>query len=625
MGDALDARIWQIGKLFGTPSRLVVPLYQRPYVWTKEQQWEPLWTDIRRLAEQLLNKTTPKPHFLGAVVVDVDPRPIGYLACHVVVDGQQRLTTVQLFLEALADNYERLCPPDDDDMQVFARRARSLTRNRDLSALDVDGEFKVWPMNADQVSFKAVMAAGSPEEIASFGDGQAAVSTSRITLAYEYFYGAIRDWLIAQESFASAVKSLYEVVENHLQIAVIDLENSVDPQLIFETLNARGTPLLPSDLVKNFLFHQAALECTDDSAPYAQYWAPFDVERPYWSEKIGRGALRRERLDVFMHQYLTMQARDDVQVGRLYSEYRDFAERTDLTADQQLAQICTYGRIYRSLDHLPAGSVEAKFMYRLRQMDVATVMPFLLCLMGDPAVSKTDRRRILGDLESYLVRRLVCHLTIKAYNKTFVELLKATDKGGMTPEVVRQHLLSWQDETTVWPDDKTFQTAWMNYQAYYWLAQARIRMILEALEPKVRSEKSEDLLVIEEVLTIEHLMPQSWQAHYPLLETADSSAAANERERLIHTFGNLTLLTKKLNPSVSNGAWTRIDAQAVDKGKRAEILRHSNLGLNSMLFDCEAWDESAIQARGASLFKAAKKLWPHPGQLVGTVAGGQAG
>ena len=482
----MDARIWQIGKLFGTPSRLVVPLYQRPYVWTKEQQWEPLWTDIRRLAEQLLDKTTPKPHFLGAVVVDVDPRPIGYLACHVVVDGQQRLTTVQLFLEALADNYERLCPPDDDDMQVFARRARSLTRNRDLSALDVDGEFKVWPMNADQVPFKAVMAAGSPDEIASFGDGQEAVSTSRISLAYEYFYGAIRDWLITQEGFASAVRSLYEVVENHLQIAVIDLDNSVDPQLIFETLNARGTPLLPSDLIKNFLFRQAALGCADGDAPYAEHWAPFDAERPYWNEKIGRGALRRERLDVFMHQYLTMQARDDVQVGRLYSEYCDFADDTELSADQQLAEICKYGQIYRSLDDLPAGSVEATFVYRLRQMDIATLMPFLLGVMADQSVSRSDRARVLRDLESYLVRRTVCHLTTKAYNRTFVDLLKATDTGGMTPEVVRQQLLSWDDETTLWPDDKTFQQAWTDKQAYYWLVQARIRMILEALEPKVK-------------------------------------------------------------------------------------------------------------------------------------------
>lgn len=101
----MDARIHEVGKLFQTQCRLVVPLYQRPYVWTKEQQWGPLWTDIRRLAEELKSNSEPRPHFLGAVVVDVDPKPIGYLTCHVVVDGQQRLTTIQLFLEALADNY----------------------------------------------------------------------------------------------------------------------------------------------------------------------------------------------------------------------------------------------------------------------------------------------------------------------------------------------------------------------------------------------------------------------------------------------------------------------------------------------------------------------------------------
>lgn len=611
----MDAKIHEVGKLFDTKLRLVVPLYQRPYVWTKELQWEPLWTDIRKLAEALATGVVPRPHFLGAVVVDADPKPLGYLTCHIVVDGQQRLTTIQLFLEALADNYELFCDGDHGDKKVYADMARGLVRNSNVLDGDVNGEFKIWPMNVDQAAFKAVMEAGSPQQMYEVHATDDKVLGSSIAEAYEFFYGAIRDWLLAQDDLDSAVKRLFEVIQNHMQIAVIDLKNSVDPQLIFETLNARGTPLDPSDLIKNFLFHQLALENTDGEELYAEYWAPFDAEHTYWSGKRGRGATRRAWLDTFIFHYLTMQSRDVVQVGKLYSEYRDFYEKTPLSTVEQLAHIRTYGDIYRSLDTLPPGTSDATFMYRLRQMDVTTVMPFVLRLKGDATLPASDGAGIMKHLESYLVRRMVCQMSVKSYNQLFVELLKATDAKGLSPAVVRDRMLSWDDPTTVWPDDKMFHTAWMEYRAYGWIAQARVRMILEALEPMVRSKKAEDVMLLQEALTIEHLMPQSWGAHYPLPQDVDSEKARAEREEYIHTFGNLTLLTKTLNPSVSNGAWVRANDKGVDKGKRSQILHHSNLGINSMLLDFEQWDEDAIHSRGELLFKAAKKLWPHPGNV----------
>jgi len=245
-------------------------------------------------------------------------------------------------------------------------------------------------------------------------------------------------------------------------------------------------------------------------------------------------------------------------------------------------------------------------------MDVATVMPFILRLKGDDTLSTSACEEIMKHVESYLVRRMVCQMSVKSYNQLFVELLKATDAKGLSPGVVRDRMLGWDDPTTVWPDDKMFHTAWMEYRAYGWIAQARVRMVLEALEPMVRSKKAEDVMLLQEALTIEHLMPQSWGAHYPLPDGVDPEKARSEREEYIHTFGNLTLLTKTLNPSVSNGAWVRMNDKGVDSGKRSEILRHSNLGINSMLLDYDEWDEDAIRKRGETLFKAAKKLWPHP-------------
>ena len=614
----MDAKLYGVGELFQPQARLVIPIYQRPYVWTEEGQWAPLWADVRRLAEHLVTGLSPRPHFLGAVVIDAHPGADSYgrVKRHLVIDGQQRLTTIQLMLEALADNYERCRDEGCAGAQRCADLARLLTRNPFVAQDDPDAEFKVWPMNLDQSAFRSVMGAGSPAHLRELVDADPTIKESGIGSAYDYFYESIGEWLAAQPDMTVAVEALYAVMDRYLQIVVIDLKNTVDPQIIFETLNARGTPLLASDLIKNYLFHQAAAEDGDGDQAYADYWMPFEKQNSYWSEKIGKGAQRKVRINVFMHQYLTMQRRDDVLVNNLYQEYKNFADVTDLSIVDQLSELRRYGDLYLSLDNLPKDSPEATFIYRIRQMDIATIMPFVLRIMGDSSISADDRVLIMKYLESYVVRRLICHLTGKAYNRNFVDLLRVTDEQGVTPEVVCNLLLSWDKDTNAWPDDDWFRTAWMSYGAYNWMAQARVRMILEALEPVLSSRKAEDIDV-NEVLTIEHLMPQNWRANYPL--PADGSVTDIMRDNMLHTFGNLTLLNNKLNPSVSNGAWIRmmhekVDGQdmEVDRGKRAEILRHTRLTLNNMLLDDPTWDEEAIKARGEKLFKAALEVWPRP-------------
>jgi len=279
-----------------------------------------------------------------------------------------------------------------------------------------------------------------------------------------------------------------------------------------------------------------------------------------------------------------------------------------MTVTEQLAELERFGGVFRGLDHLDAGSREAQFIQRLRVMENNTVMPFVLALMGDEWVLPEERVQIVEYLESFLMRRMICHLTGKAYNRIFVDLIKATD-GRIKADTVRDVLLSWTEETNVWPDDATFHAAWIGNQAYNWLAQSRVRMVLEAIEPFVRSNKAEK--VVQEVLTIEHLMPQQWRTHYPL--PADGSVDEYERERAINTFGNLTLVTQRLNPALSNGPWSTNEDLENDKGKRAEILRHAGLGMTRMLVDYKTWDEKAIRKRGETLFKAALKAWPHPG------------
>lgn len=609
-GAQVHADIHQVGTLFHNPLRLVIPVYQRPYVWTEADQWGPLWTDIRRIAEQVLVTGVAKPHFMGAVVVDHDPKPIDYAKCYVVVDGQQRLTTIQVFLEALADNYECLVDDGCEAAQDYARMARRITRN-DLIRNEDDGAlFKVWPMNLDQRSFNAVMSAGSPDALRAEHGSDASIMDSRLAGAYMFFYEHLSEWLGSQDDRDAAVKAMYDVVDKYLQIVVIDLRGSVDPQLIFETLNARGTPLTPSDLIKNYLFHQVQIETGDGVDLYAKYWQPFEAQYAYWSQEIGKGNAARPRLDVFVHHYLTMKTRDEVSVRKLYQAYRIFSEGTTLTTVDQLVELERFGEVYRRLDLLPHESREAVFMQRLRAMDNTTVMPFILALMGDKSLAEAERIEILGHLESYLVRRMVCGLTGKAYNRVFLDLLKATGETGITPRSVRETMLGWTEDTNVWPDDAAFRVGWMTNRAYS-LVNAKVRMVLDAIEPHVGCDKAERITYVQDRLSIEHLLPQNWWDNYPL-PADEADEAEKKRWELLHTWGNLTLLVQKLNSSVSNGPWSTADDLADDNGKRAKILEHSGLAINRMLANFRTWDEKAIETRAETLFDAAMKVWQRP-------------
>jgi hypothetical protein len=603
----MQAGTLTVGKLFKQDRRLVVPLFQRPYVWNQEAQWEPLWEDIRAVAERLLVGTEPKPHFVGAVVLDQAPKPTGFLESRLVIDGQQRLTTLQLILESFADCCEGLVERGSGELTNYTRALRKLTRNDDVFKEEPDGEYKVWPTNADQVTFRTVMLSDSPAHLIVMMKEAAKQRpvNGRLAEGYTFFYDSISEWLAAQGDELGASDALFRTLNDYIRVVVIDLESDDDAQLIFETLNARGTPLLPADLVKNDLLHRALAEHEDVEALYTQYWSTFDDNDAYWRAEIGTGHAKRARVDTFLQHYLAMRTRSEVATAHLYSDYRRFVKHSDKPTRYHLQDLCKYADIYRSFDAWEPQSREGEFFALLATMGITSAFPFLLALFAREDLIPEDRRRILGDLASFLVRRLVCHLSTRGYSSFFISLLDAVADSDDMPAAVNAYLASGSAEATRWPRDDEFEVSWMSYNVYGVIRQDRVRLILEALEDAMRGPKTEHL-VFGKKLTIEHLMPQKWQDHYPMPTDKDPVEARLERENLIHTFGNLTLLTEALNPSVSNGAW-HADGQA---GKREQIVKHSVLALNLDLPN--EWDEHAIIERGRRLFSFAKTVWNEP-------------
>lgn len=596
----MDAGTLDLKTIFGQDRRHVVPLYQRPYVWEEKKQWEPLWSDVEAVARRLLANESTRAHFLGAIVLEQQAKQTGCLETRLVIDGQQRLTTLQLLLEAFAD----YCKAAGAEQHYKA--LAKLTRNDDPMNEDPIEQFKVWPTTVDQEAFQAIMDCGSPAELRIHYrvTEDAQTVDHPIADAYLYFHRRIADWIAENSAEQTArLHALLATLREHIRLVVIDLGKEDDAQLIFETLNARGTPLLPADLVKNHLFHRGQQAGLPIDSLYKQHWKPFDRAHRYWRKTVGRGQQARARIDTLLQQYLTIKARDEILVGHLYVAFRDHATAINDPA-ATLEAIGQYAATYRMIEDLPPTTRAGLFVERLMAMDTTTIMPIVLELFVSCGEDAEGRDDALADLESFLVRRMICRLTSKNYNRLAIDLLKAfADSGGTPRSRMRRVLLASDAETLRWPSDEEFTSALLNDRLYRLLTRKRLRMFLRALEQHLQTGKTEEL-GLEKKLTIEHLMPRQWKKHWPLPDDAPADSE-ERRDHLIHTLGNLTLLTRKLNPAVSNGPWEK---------KLAQISRHSLLRLNKELeaHDIGEWDEKTIATRGKSLAATACKAWPRP-------------
>lgn len=600
--------------LFQVHRRHVVPLFQRQYVWEENDHWEPLWEDLRKKADEQLSGAAARPHFLGAIVLNQLMIQTRQVDTREIIDGQQRLTTLQLYLAAFRD----LIPEDE---KRLVQQLDLLTVNHQL-ADDPDQRFKVWPTQADQQIFSEVMAARSAERVRGAFDG---AECPRLAEAYLFFSDKLSNYLREDDAGVDSEKlwALYDCLRERLVVVVIDLEEGDDPQIIFETLNARGVPLLPSDLIRNYLLHQAQSEGFDIEPLYNRWWRNFDQDLAedaqseddfFWKREQRQGRLTRPRLDLFFFHYLHFESAEEVSIGQLFREFCQWRQATDRDVETILSRLQANSDVFRTFLVPESGGGEPRtkvFLRRLLTLDTSTLYALLLELLGPDGlnVDLEGRLLILNDLESFLVRRMVCRLTIKNYNRFFLSLLKQVRGSSEAPEaVIRERLLGSEEHTARWPNDQEFQAAWLERPAYKDLRNDRIQMVLGAIERRLFDESNAEVLRLDQVTSIEHVMPRSWNAHWQLERPTEVIDGATEtrsqrRDRLVNSFGNLTLLTQSLNSSMSNSPY---------ENKRPEITRQSGLRLNTYFQHVDHWNEDEILRRGEALFRIATEVWPHP-------------
>ena len=602
--------------LFDTKHRYVIPLFQRQYVWSQEIQWEPLWEDVLSKTLDRLENRDSHPHFMGAMVFEQLKTFGNQIPAHTVIDGQQRLTTLQLFLAAFRNVAAEF------DQQEYADEISTRIFNSGLidGTIKFEGReverFKVWPTKSDQLYFCNVVEARSRTELEAIYpavyERRKLKNRPRMVEAYLYFDDVIRAFITEPDSefsVAERIAALSQTLNRDLQVVSIELEENDDAQVIFETLNARGEPLLPSDLLRNFVFRRAEQQGADQNLLYERYWKTF--EDKFWHIEDKQGRSKRARIDLFMQHFLALKKASDVSVGHLFEEYKLWIKSADpyATVEDELSDLVRYANAFYQLADASSPSVFGKFGRRLDVLDVRTIYPLLLYLLADAELGEDDLETAGRYLESYLVRRLICGKTTKNYNKSFLQVMRDLQTRGGGLEALRNLLLNFTGEAVVWPDDNEFKAGWLNQPVYESIGPRRIELVLRSVEEALRTNFQEDV-TINNKLSVEHVMPQKWEEYWQLPTAAwpnqlgePNDDPVARRHKLVQTFGNLTLLVQPLNSAVSNGAY---------ESKRVGIRENSVLRLNKYFDDKDQWDEEAIVRRGESLFEVAKRIWPHP-------------
>jgi hypothetical protein len=628
---------WTVRQIFQDRRQYCVPFYQRAYVWNQSDQWQPLWQDIKAKAEARLEGGTVTPHFLGAVVVEPQAR-IGLRGVDTlhIIDGQQRLTTLQYILTALLIAFrEKGVQGLDVTLDQCLENG-----NPDTMVQPQIERYKVWPTFRDRSSHEMTMAARSLQELRnSFAANfTRAGELRRIGVEHPPSLGAI--WFFANEFICfvaqasegkdRAAEALAMAVLQDLKLVLISLEADDDAQVIFETMNGRGATLHATDLIRNFIFMRADRDGSDAQALYDARWSQF--ESSAWSARERRGRLLKPKLEWLIYTALQAETHVEVDLPRLYADYRAYAlnKGKPRTAEAQLLTLDSYAAHYTALTTGQGSMPVARFGRRIAPYETTTIHSLAL-LISTSLLSDDEKTSMFNALVSYIVRRAVCGLTAKNYNNTFLSMLRHLAKEGTTPEALHEQMRAQTSEISRWPDDAEFKNACKTASLYEGRLDApKMRQLLTELEGELRnqgrSEEPEIPLLVN--LDIDHIMPKAWYEHWPLSDGSsvssseanlallaerngvpltDDQARIRARVCALPTLGNLTLLNLSVNREAKHREF---------QVKRDLLVRNTNLSLNMLVLNNEAWDINEIEARGERLANVAAKLYPGPDAKV---------
>lgn len=548
--------------------QFVIPIYQRSYSWTEKECLQ-LWADVLRVGsdEHLAS------HFVGSIVyVEKGLSNLTSIEPLLVIDGQQRLTTVTLLLTALARTLEVLPEGEREPLDGFAPRK---LRNWYLLNAEEEGErhFKLLLSQTDKQSLLALVAGRDLPEARSL----------RVCENFALFQSRIA---------ACNAEELLALCKGLAKLVVVDiaLNRAQDnPQRIFESMNSTGRKLSQADLIRNFIL--MGLEPALQTRLYEEYWRPMEVG-------FGQEAYV-QYFDAFMRHYLIVKTGEIPRQDEVYDEFRNHARRLEVEqagVEALVREIRDYARYFGAMALGAECDAELRLAFHdLRELKVDVAYPFLLELYHDYVggdLSKADLLAAVRLVEAYVFRRAVCAIPTNSLNKTFATFSRALNKARYLESIQAQFLML--PSYRRFPSDDEFWRELQTRDLYHFRSRSYWLRRLENFGRKERVSVDE--------YSIEHILPQN-----PALSAAWKAELGADWERVqgtwLHTLGNLTLTG--YNSEYSDRAFA-------EKRDMVGGFRESPLRLNAGLGGVEHWDEAAIKARAERLADTAVQVWGAP-------------
>lgn len=546
--------------LDGSQKRFIIPVYQRNYDWKKE--------NCKQLFDDLVSveKDGKETHFFGSIVSYAHSRDEV-----VLIDGQQRITTVSLILIAIVNALKKGAMSTKDDTLVF-RIEDFLVDKYDRT----ERKFRLKPFRDDRVAFDSLI----------YMDEADYIHESKVTINYRYFY----DRIVTNKELS--VDELFHAV-NCLEIIDIELEpqHGDNPQLIFESLNSTGLDLTESDKIRNFVLMN--LEPAVQESYYDKYW-----------NKIEKCS--RDELDGFVRNYLTVKRGVIPTLKGIYPAFKAYTKsRGDI--ESVLQDMLVYACAYQDVVSFNIGDDDAnEVAKRLDLLDMTVAYPFLMAFVAYAKETGMDDKeicKVFSCVETFIFRRLMCGLPTNVLNKIFATLHSSVLKNKRDTDTyssVMIYLLESRKLSSAFPKDEEFINGFTTKNVYSMRAKNK-EYIFERLENGSSKEKNDVVGNIEKgVLTIEHIMPQT-------LTTAWKQALGEDweaiQEKWLHTISNLTLTG--YNSNYSNKSF-------LEKKTMKNGFIDSGIRLNHFIAQFDKWDEEELGLRKAKLSEMALEIWEYP-------------
>ena len=552
----MKARGMNLLRFLQGPQQFLIPIWQRRYSWKKEN-CEQLWDDVLRVGEDKNSDT----YFLGSIV-SMEPSicDTSGMPQLLVIDGQQRLTTLSLLLSALGRVIEA------GDLEIGIDKGR------------IEDYYLFNLREKDELRYKQRLTKHDKETLNQLLEaGEASDNTSLLVQNYRFF-----EVLLKRADLAD-LKAVFEGIRK-LMIVDIELEYGSDnPQLIFDSLNSTGLELTSADRIRNYVLMEQ--DPNFQNRLYETYWYP--MEQRFGEEYT-------ERFNRFIRDYLTLKTGQIPTINGVYNSFKRYVDdkRQPEVLEETIAEIDRYARHYVCIALLKEEDSEIRACLEdIHSLNVEVVFPLLLGVYEDYTqgqIEKADMIETLRLIESYIFRRAICYIPTNTLNKTFVALIGEVDKDNYIQSL--KIAFSQKSFSQRYPRNEEFREGFLSRHIYYSNKLNPRDYLLCKLENYGREEP-----ISVGGYTIEHIMPQTLSDEWKE-ELGDNHEEVYEK--YLHRVGNLTLT--KYNSKLSNSSFIE---------KRLSGFLDSSLRLNQSIVEAERWDENAIVKRANELFQTALKIW----------------